>query len=113
MPGFGVWEISFWHSAVKVLAVLSGLLGAFFLGIHFLKKGGAFHREEPRCIRVLETHRLTPRTTLHLVAVGRARILLGETGERLTLLTALPSQFAEEPAEPGEEPLAAGKTGER
>lgn len=111
MPGFGVWEISFWHSAVKVLAVLSGLLGTFFLGVLFLKRNGAFHRKEPRCIRVLETHRLTPKTTLHLVAVGRARILLGETGERLTLLTALPSRAAEEPAESREVPVAAGKTG--
>lgn len=111
MPGFGIWEISFWHSAAKVLAVLSGLLGTFFLGIHFLKKSRAFHRVEPRRIRILETHRLTPKTALHLVAVGRARILLGETGERLTLLTALPPKSAEEPEESSEVPLAAGKTG--
>lgn len=107
MPGFEVWGISFWHNAVKVLAVLSGLLGTFFLGTHFLKRIRILRREEPPLVRILESHRLTPKTTLHLVAVGRTRILLGDTGEQLTLLTGLPSEPIEVPEESKEAPSAA------
>lgn len=90
MQSLGVFEIPFWQQAVKVLAVLSGLVGALLLGALLLKKCRSARLGAPSLIRILETRYLTPKTTLHLVAVGPARYLVGNTGERLTLLTALP-----------------------
>ncbi|MBW1991796.1 MAG: flagellar biosynthetic protein FliO [Deltaproteobacteria bacterium] len=92
MPAFAGMEGSFWQQAVKVLAALSGLLGAFLLGVHFLKKFRGARLGSHSSIRVLETHYLTSRTMLHLVAVGQARFLVGSAGERLTLLTVLPPE---------------------
>ncbi len=100
-------EISLWHHAVKVLAALSGLMGAFFLGTHFLKRYRASRLAAPSLIRILETHYLTPKITLYLVAVGPARFLLGNTGDRLTLLTVLPPT-APGQAESPEVPCKAG-----
>jgi len=90
MPGLSGIEASLWQQSIKVLAVLTGLVGILYLGVHLLKKFRVTRLGEPSCIRVLETHYLTPKATLHLVAVGPARFLVGNAGERLTLLTALP-----------------------
>jgi|UniRef100_A0A7C5AMK8 flagellar biogenesis protein FliO len=108
MHSFGAPELFFWHQAVKVLAVLSGLAGVLFLGPLLMKKYRASRRASPALIRVLETQHLSPQTALHLVAVGPARFLLGNTGKRLTLLTPLPapSPTREETAEA---PLPHGK----
>ena len=92
MQSIGVFEIPFWQHAVKVLAVLSGLVGVLLLGAHLLKKYRGARLGAPSRIRILETRYLTPKSTLHLVAVGPARFLVGGTGERLTLLTALPPE---------------------
>lgn len=95
MQSFGTLEIPFWQHAVKVLAVLSGLVGVLLLGTHLLKKYRGSRPGGQSLIRILETHYLSPKTTLHLVAVGPARFLLGNAGERLTLLTALPPDQGE------------------
>ena len=95
MPSFGGFEVSFWQHVVKVLAVLCGLLGALLLGVHLLKKFRLARLGTQSRLRILETHYLTPKTTLHLVAVGQARFLLGSAGERLTLLTTLPADKEE------------------
>ncbi len=92
MQNLGVFEIPFWQQAVKVLAVLSGLVGALLLGAHLLKKCRSARLGTPSLIRLLETRYLTPKSSLHLVAVGPARYLVGSTGERMTLLTALPPE---------------------
>lgn len=92
MQSFGAVAIPFWHHAVKVLAVLTGLVGILVLGAYFLKKYRGFTLGAPSLIRVLETRYLTPKSSLHLVAVGSARYLISSTGERLTLLTALPPE---------------------
>ena len=90
MHSFGRFEVPFWQYAVKVLAVLCGLLGVLLLGVHLLKKFRLARLGPPSRLRILETHYLTPKTSLHLVAVGPAKFLVGSAGERLTLLTALP-----------------------
>jgi flagellar biogenesis protein FliO len=95
MQSFGAFEILFWQHVVKVLAVLSGLVGVLLLGAHLLKKYRVSRLGAQSLIRILETRYLSPKTTLHLVAVGPARFLLGSTGERLTLLTALPPDQGE------------------
>jgi flagellar biogenesis protein FliO len=61
-----------------------------FLGLHILKKYRFGRSRRQPLIQVLETHYLAPKATLHLVAVGSTRFLVGNAGERLTLLTALP-----------------------
>lgn len=96
MQGFSGFEVSFWQHGVKVLAVLSGLVGILILGVHLLKKFRLARLGARSRLRILETHYLSPKTTLHLVAVGPARFLLGNAGERLTLLTALPPDQEEE-----------------
>jgi flagellar biogenesis protein FliO len=83
-------EISFWQHAVKILAVLSAILGVLLLAVQFFKKYRIPRLGAPSLIRILETRYLTPKSTLHLVAVGPDRFLVGNTGEHLTLLTALP-----------------------
>lgn len=102
MQSFGVPELPFWQHAVKVLAVLSGLVGILLLGAHLWKKYRDARPGTPSLIRILETRHLTPKSTLHLVAVGPARFLLGSTGERLTLLTVLPPNQAAAWPEAGE-----------
>jgi len=95
MHSFGGFEVSFWQHAVRVLAVLCGLLGVLLLGVHLLKKFRLARLGTSSRLRILETRYLTPKTTLHLVAVGPARFLVGSAGERLTLLTALPPDQVE------------------
>jgi flagellar biogenesis protein FliO len=90
MQSFGAFEVPFWQHLVKVLAVLSGLVGVLLLGAHFLKKVRVARLGPRSLIHILETRYLTPKTTLHLVAVGSARFLLGSAGDRVTLLTTLP-----------------------
>ncbi len=95
MQAFPAFDISFWQHCVKMLAALTGLVGILFLGVHLLKKYRFGRSRGHPLIRILETHYLTPRATLHLVAVGSTRFLVGNAGERLTLLTALPNLEAD------------------
>jgi hypothetical protein len=50
-----------------------------------------------RRIRVLETRRLSPRTTLTLVRVGDREVLLGQSGDRLVRLHAAAADSTHEP----------------
>ncbi|MDI6852518.1 MAG: flagellar biosynthetic protein FliO [Deltaproteobacteria bacterium] len=106
MPAFPAIEVPFWQQCLKMLAALTGLVGILLLGVHLLKRCRVGRLRSQPMIRILETHYLTPKASLHLVAVGSTRFLVGNAGERLTLLTALPNQAGRQ-----EEVLAAPFTG--
>lgn len=106
MPAFPAIEVPFWQHCLKMLAALTGLAGILLLGVHLLKRCRVGRLRSQPMIRILETHYLTPKATLHLVAMGSTRFLVGNAGESLTLITALPNQVEHQ-----EEVLAAPLTG--
>lgn len=71
-------------------------MAALALGgaLYFLRKRlGAMTGETPgvKQLRVLETRRLTPRSTLFVVEFDGVRYLVGESGQSLTCLCTAPS----------------------
>lgn len=85
------------------LRVIGGFALVVFVGIaavYLLKRylpvgyrstsAGAAH------LRVIEAHRLTPRVTLFLVELDGARLLLGQSGDRITRLYEEPKASSSE-----------------
>ncbi|MFZ5450948.1 MAG: flagellar biosynthetic protein FliO [Thermodesulfobacteriota bacterium] len=93
-------EFPFWQHLVKVVAVLSGMLGLLFLGLHLWKRSGFLrpHGVSP-LIQVLATHYLAPKKALILVEVGKERLLLASAGDHLQLIASLAPAAATAPAE--------------
>lgn len=92
MHHFAGVEFSFIQHLVKVLAVLSGMVGVFLVSTYLWKKFRFSQKGAQPLIQILETHYLAPKKTLHIVAVGPTRFLLGSTADHLTLLMALPAE---------------------
>jgi flagellar protein FliO/FliZ len=94
-------EFPFWQQLIKVVAVLSGMLGLLILGLHFWKRSGFLRPQGVSpLIQVLATHYLAPKKALILVEVGKERLLLASAGDHLHLVTSLAPEAAPAPAEP-------------
>lgn len=93
-------EFPFWQHLIKVVAVLSGMLGLLVLGLHFWKRSGGLRSQGVSpLIQVLATHYLAPKKALILVEVGKERLLLASAGDDLHLVTSLAPEAAAAPAE--------------
>ncbi len=94
-------EFAFWPYLIKVLIVLSALLGMFLLTAFLWKRGSGLRSGgSSPLIQVLATHYLAPKKTLLLVGVGEERFLLANAGDHLTLITGLASQGEKVPSAP-------------
>lgn len=83
-------EFPFWQHLFRVAAVLSGMLGLLLLGLYLWKRSGFLRPQGGSpLIQVLATHYLAPKKALILVAVGRERLLLASSGDRLQLVASL------------------------
>ena len=73
----------------QMLASLAIVVGVIFLFRHFANRfmgGGLTRRTVPRYIRVVESRFLAPKKSLMLVEVGGEYLLLGSTGEGISLI---------------------------
>ncbi|MDD2902652.1 MAG: flagellar biosynthetic protein FliO [Syntrophales bacterium] len=92
-------DFPFWQHLIRVVAVLSGMLGVLILGLYLWKRSGALRSKGVSpLIQVLATHYLAPKKALILVAVGKERLLLASAGEHLHLVTSLAPEAAAAPA---------------
>lgn len=86
---------------LQATLVLAGLAAAFVAGAYGLKRlRGHVLGPVTRRLRVAESLRLAPRTTLWLVEVDGRTVLLGQHGQQLSLLVgtgALPALRVEPP----------------
>jgi flagellar protein FliO/FliZ len=73
----------------QMLASLAIVVGVIFLFRHFANRfmgGGLGKRTVPRYIRVVESRFLAPKKSLMLVEVGGEYLLLGSTGDGISLI---------------------------
>jgi len=73
----------------QMLASLAIVVGVIFLFRHFANRllgGGMTRRTVPRYIRVVESRFLAPKKSLMLVEVGGEYLLLGSTGDGISLI---------------------------
>lgn len=92
-------EFPFWQHLIRVVAVLSGMLGVLVLGLYLWKRSGFLRPQGASpLIQVLATHYLAPKKALILVEVGQQRLLLASAGDHLDLVTSLTPEAAAAPA---------------
>lgn len=76
-------------SVLQMLAALAVVVGMIFLFRHLANRflgGGTVRGGVPRYIRVVESRFLAPKKSLMLVEVGGEYLLLGSTGEGISLI---------------------------
>ena len=88
-------EFSFWPQLIKILMILSAMVGVLLLGLSLWKRFSPGYQRHPALIKVLATHYLTPKQALILVAVGEETFLLASSPNNLNFM-----------------PLAQGKAGD-
>ncbi|HEY6487285.1 MAG TPA: flagellar biosynthetic protein FliO [Candidatus Cybelea sp.] len=71
---------SFWAAYAIKLAVLAAVLGAVYALARLLRGNAFFWRGAQRSIEVLESTTLAPNAAIHLIRVGKRRLLLGSGG---------------------------------
>ena len=86
-------DFPFWQHMVKILAILSAMVGCLLLVLALWKRLSPKYQRHPALIKVLATHYLAPKQTLILVAVGQSTFLLASSASNLSVI-----------------PLEAGKT---
>ncbi|MBM4284340.1 MAG: flagellar biosynthetic protein FliO [Deltaproteobacteria bacterium] len=110
----GAPDLPFWPHLLKVLAVLTGLVGVLLLVQYFWRRIALPMKGGQPLIQVLDTHYLAPKRSLVLVQVWKQRFLLAHTGEGLTLLASLQPRPGDDPeAAPPPSPGAPGPSAEK
>lgn len=79
-------DFPFWHYLVKVLAILSAMVGALLLVLSLWKRWAPRYQRHPALIRILATHYLAPKQALILVAVGREQFLVASSSGNLSVM---------------------------
>ncbi len=82
----GLPDFPFWHHLVKILAVLSAIVGGLLLALALWRRLAQKYQRHPALIRVLATHHLAPRQALILVAVGQETFLLASSANNLSVI---------------------------
>jgi flagellar biogenesis protein FliO len=82
---FGVsGEREFFYKMLLSILVVAGLgAGVVYVSKKLLPKISNMPGKQ---IRVIETHHLAPRKSIHLIAAGSRRLLIGSTNETITML---------------------------
>ena len=79
-------EFSFWPQLIKILMILSAMVGVLLLGLSLWKRFSPGCQRHPALIKVLATHYLTPKQALILVAVGEETFLLASSPNNLNFI---------------------------
>jgi flagellar biogenesis protein FliO len=79
-------DFPFWHYSIKILIVLSAMLGVLLLALALWKRWAPKYQRHPALIRVLATHYLAPKQALILVAVGQENFLLASSASNLNVI---------------------------
>jgi flagellar biogenesis protein FliO len=79
-------EFPFWHYSIKILIVLSAMVGFLLLALVIWKRLAPQYQRHPALIRVLATHYLAPKQALILVAVGQETFLLASSASNLNVI---------------------------
>lgn len=79
-------DFPFWHYSLKVLAILSAMVGVLFLILALWKRLAPRYQRHPALIRILATHYLAPKQALILVAVGEETFLLASSASNLSVI---------------------------
>ena len=79
-------DFPFWHYLLKILIILSAMMGFLFLGLSLWKRWAPEHQRRPALIQVLATHYLAPKQALILVAVGKETFLLASSASSLNVV---------------------------
>ena len=79
-------EFPFWHYSIKILTVLSAMVGFLLLALAIWKRLTPKYQRHPALIRVLATHYLAPKQALILVAVGQETFLLASSASNLNVI---------------------------
>jgi flagellar biogenesis protein FliO len=79
-------DFPFWHYSVKILTVLSAMVGVLLLALALWKRWAPKYQRHPALIRVLATHYLAPKQVLILVAVGQETFLLASSASNLNVI---------------------------
>jgi flagellar biogenesis protein FliO len=79
-------DFPFWHYSIKILTVLSVMVGVLLLALGLWKRWAPKYQRHPALIRVLATHYLAPKQALILVAVGQETFLLASSASNLNVI---------------------------
>jgi hypothetical protein len=79
-------EFPFWHYSIKILIVLSAMVGFLLLALAIWKRWAPKYQRHPALIQVLATHYLAPKQALILVAVGQETFLLASSASNLNVI---------------------------
>jgi flagellar biogenesis protein FliO len=79
-------EFPFWHYSIKILTVLSAMVGVLLLALAIWKRLAPKYQRHPALIRVLATHYLAPKQALIIVAVGQQTFLLASSASNLNVI---------------------------
>jgi hypothetical protein len=79
-------DFPFWHYLVKILAILSAMVGLLLLALALWKRLAPKYQRHPALIQVLATHYLAPKQALILVAVGQDTFLLASSASGLNVI---------------------------
>jgi flagellar biogenesis protein FliO len=79
-------EFPFWQYSIKILTVLSAMVGFLLLALAIWKRVAPKYQRHPALIRVLATHYLAPKQALILVAVGQETFLLASSASNLNVI---------------------------
>ena len=78
----GRWEF-FYKMLLSILVVIGLGIAVVYVSKKLLPKISNLPGKQ---IRVIETHHLGPRKSIHLIAAGSRRLLIGSTNDRITML---------------------------
>ena len=79
-------DFPFWHYLLKILTILSAMMGVLLLGLSLWKRWAPKCQRRPALIQVLATHYLAPKQALILVAVGKETFLLASSASNLNVV---------------------------
>jgi flagellar biogenesis protein FliO len=79
-------EFPFWQHLIKILVILSAMVGVLLLVLALWKRWAPKYQRHPALIQVLATHHLAPKQALILVAVGQETFLLASSASNLSVI---------------------------
>ena len=79
-------DFPFWHYLVKIITILSAMVGVLLLALSLWKRLAPKYQRHPALIQVLATHYLAPKQALILVAVGEETFLLASSPSNLNVI---------------------------
>ena len=79
-------DFPFWHYLVKIIIILSAMVGVLLLALSLWKRLAPKYQRHPALIQVLATRYLAPKQALILVSVGEETFLLASSAGNLNVI---------------------------